>query len=376
MTESDGGNSEGKQTEQLQILLVSHLFPPDTGGVQQVAENLAVHSDHEIDVLAPSIEDRNWDERYPFDVFRYPITGVFGIFFQLLLLLRYLPKYDTVYFARTEYAFLAFPWRIANKPVFAHAHGSELYSNGSKLHEFYLTFSLRTVDTYIAISEWTERRLSELGIPLENIHQIPNGVKFDRFHDPDTDIVDWPFDSDSYVVLTVGRVVPRKGHRHVIRALPKLDEDVQYCVVGPGETEHLEQIADSENVSDRVHILGKVSERSLPGVYALADVFVMPSDFVKGDVESFGLVYLEANAAGTPVIGSRIGGIPSAIKHGETGLLCDPNPESVADSISTVLSDPRLGAELSRNGIEWARSHDWSHIVDKWDTTVHDLCSD
>ena len=365
-----------RSKKHIQILLVSHLFPPDTGGVQQVAENLTVHSGHNIDVLCQPTAEKDWDERYPFDVFRYPMTGLFGVFLQFVLLLRFLPKYDAVYFTRMEYAFLAFPWRIVNKPVFAHAHGSELYSNGSELHELYLTLSLRTVETYMAISEWTEGRLSELGIPSENVRQIPNGVEFDQFHDPEVDIVDWPFDNDSCVVLTVGRVVPRKGHRHVIRALSKLEEDVEYCIVGPGETEVLEYIAESEGVSDRVHFLGKVSERSLPGVYALADVFVMPSDFVKGDVESFGLVYLEANAAGTPVIGSRIGGIPSAIKHGETGLLCDPNPESVADSVNTVLSDPRLSAELSRNGIEWARSHDWSQIVDRWDATVRDLCSE
>ncbi|SDC10257.1 glycosyltransferase family 4 protein [Natrinema hispanicum] len=364
--------SPSTDSERLRILLVSHLFPPETGGVQRVAAHLAADSSHNVTVLAPPADDTSWDDQYDGVVYRHPLTGIRGLLTQLILVCWLSLKVDVVYYARPEYAFLAAPARLFGRPVISHAHGSELYINGRQLHALYLRLSFLTITHFVAISEWTENRLVDLGVAKADITLIPNGVDFESFHDPDTGCVEWPYDEDKPVILTVSRLTPRKGQQHVIRALTRLEDDVEYLVVGPGDASDFEAIARREGVADQVHFLGKVPEDQLRAYYALADLFVMPAEFIEGDVESFGLVYLEANAAGTPVIGSNIGGIPTAINDGETGHLCEPTPESVSESIRELLSDRELKSELKVNAVEWACEHDWKTVITRWDQIIAD----
>jgi phosphatidylinositol alpha-1,6-mannosyltransferase len=159
------------------------------------------------------------------------------------------------------------------------------------------------------------------------------------------------------VILTVGGLVSRKGHDMVIRALPILREevpDLTYLIVGDGPyREKLEELAKSLGVRDHVVFLGKVSEQDMPEMYALCDIFAMPSreQLDKCDVEGFGIVYLEANACGKPVIGGRTGGIPDAVIDGYTGFLVDPNdPRDIARTIQSLLTDKELAGKLADQG--------------------------
>ena len=368
MTDSSS-TSTTEDKESLNVLMISHLFPPETGGVQRLAEQLAINTRHEITVLASPTNEPDWDNRYDFPVHRYPLTGIPGLFIQFFIVAWLSIRTDVVYFTRPEYAFFGAPARILGKPVVTHAHGSELYANDKLLHKTYLRLSKRVVTRFIAISAWTRDRLLDLGVPREKISVLHNGVDFNRFHTSISDVSS-PIEKESPSLLTVGRIVERKGHTHVIRALPDINQAAEYFVVGPGDSEPLREVAAEEEVINQVHFVGKIPEEELIKYYQQADVFVMPAELIDGDIEGFGLVYLEANAAGTPAVGSNVGGVPSAIQDGVTGEICEPTQKSVANSINNILEDDEYRESLSEAAITWASEHDWSNVAATWSDMI------
>lgn len=156
-------------------------------------------------------------------------------------------------------------------------------------------------------------------------------------------------------LLSVGRLVARKGFAGAIEALALLRErgrDVSLAIVGDGpERGRLEDLAKAKGVADRVTFTGKVPDEDLPALYALCDAFVMAPRSVGADVEGFGIVYLEANLMAKPVIGSRAGGVPDAVVDGKTGLLVDPgDPEAIAKAVVSLMDDPALWERLGHDG--------------------------
>jgi phosphatidylinositol alpha-1,6-mannosyltransferase len=156
------------------------------------------------------------------------------------------------------------------------------------------------------------------------------------------------------ILLTLGRLVARKGVDYTIKALavltPQEREDLAYVVVGSGPEEgDLRLLAEKTGVS--VIFTGPVSENEKWSWLNLCDILIMPSREIKGDFEGFGIVYLEANLNGKPVIAGRSGGVSDAVSHGVSGLLVDPeDPAAIALAIKTLSSDPVLREELGRQG--------------------------
>lgn len=155
------------------------------------------------------------------------------------------------------------------------------------------------------------------------------------------------------VILTLGRLVARKGQDVVLRALPAIRRvvpDVAYVIAGRGpDRSRLEALVAELELSGSVVFAGFVSEADLGAAYRSADVYAMVARETGDDVEGFGITYLEANAAGRPVVGGRSGGVVDAVVHGETGLLVTPeDPAEVADALIGLLTDAagrrRLGA--------------------------------
>lgn len=169
------------------------------------------------------------------------------------------------------------------------------------------------------------------------------------------------------ILVTVGRIQRRKGQDNVIRALPALAArfpGIRYLVVGSsqGGTEGLGSglaaLAAELGVGDRVHVLGEVPPAELPDYFAAADCFVMPNrEEGAGDVEGFGIVFLEAGSMGKPVIGGRSGGVPDAVRDGETGLLVDGRSvEEIASAVARLLDDPAAARGMGLRGREFAAS--------------------
>jgi phosphatidylinositol alpha-1,6-mannosyltransferase len=160
---------------------------------------------------------------------------------------------------------------------------------------------------------------------------------------------------DGFTLLSVGRLVSRKGFADVIEAvaiLKRRGKMIRLVIAGDGpERGALHALAETRGVADRVNFLGKVPDADLPGLYAAADAFVMTPRNSGADVEGFGIVYLEANLMGRPVIGSRAGGVPDAVIDGKTGLLIEPgNADAIAGAIMELHDDPALRARLGAEG--------------------------
>ena len=230
---------------------------------------------------------------------------------------------------------------------------------------------LLRADLLIAVSRFTRDRLIATGVAPDRIEVVPNGVDVQRFTPgPAGDAV-----LDAYglrgrhVLLTLARLDERKGQDMTIRALPRIAAarpDVIYVIAGGGrERAHLEQLAATTGVADRVVFTGPVDDTTRLALYRACDVYVMPNRTLPdGDTEGFGLVFLEAGACGKPVIGGRAGGVPDAIVDGETGLLVNAlAPEPVADACLKLLGDGELCARLGAAGRRHADALAWPRQV-------------
>lgn len=177
------------------------------------------------------------------------------------------------------------------------------------------------------------------------------------------------------IIVHVGRMVPRKGVDNVIRAFGVLTRHHRlraHLVIVGGDTRRadpqltpeigrLMRLAQSEGVANRVHFVGQRDRAELRPYYAAANVFVTTPWY-----EPFGITPLEAMACGTPVIGSRVGGIQYTVRDGETGYLVPPRaPEQLADRLHDVLSHPQFAEQLSRQATRWVSERfTWSHVTD------------
>jgi phosphatidylinositol alpha-1,6-mannosyltransferase len=222
--------------------------------------------------------------------------------------------------------------------------------------------SLRTADLNIAVSRYSADQVVRLaGAPPERVVTLPNPVDTARFQPPRDrkalrQSLGW---SGRSVILTIARLVPRKGLDQALRALAearKLPKDWLYVIGGRGPVEaELRALADRLGLSERVRFLGFVPDEDLAALYGAADVFLQPNRTVDGDTEGFGIVFLEANACGTPVIGGIAGGTADAIEEGVSGFRVDG--DSVAEiraALERILGDDALRRRMARAGLERA----------------------
>ena len=171
---------------------------------------------------------------------------------------------------------------------------------------------------------------------------------------------------DKRVIVSVGRLVHRKGQDTLVESLPEILREIPeahllFVGVGP----HLEYIykrAIQLGVLDHISFVGRVQYQELPQFISVGEIFAMPSrSRLAGlEVEGLGIVYLEASACGLPVVGGLSGGAPDALVEGETGFAVDGlDPHSVAKAVITLLKDPIRAKEMGARGRQW--------IIDEWE---------
>jgi phosphatidylinositol alpha-1,6-mannosyltransferase len=173
------------------------------------------------------------------------------------------------------------------------------------------------------------------------------------------------------VVVSVSRLMPRKGQDMLIRTLPQVRDAVPGAALllvggGPDRT-RLTRLAQRSGVAEHVVMTGSVPLPELPAYYAAGDVFAMPcrTRHLGLDVEGLGIVYLEASATGLPVVAGRSGGAPDAVRPGETGVVVDGTDErQVAHALERLLLDPDQRARLGAAGRAWVSEQwTWEHAV-------------
>ncbi len=371
----------------MRLLLITQDFPPEVGGVQTYAYELArrlADRCEEVAVIAPALPgDDAVDARLPCEVVRVLASpNNFG-FKVGPLILRMARKrgFDVAFHTQWSTA----PASVLVRPFggprlnFVAAHGRELLlepiAHRRVLHALYnrsRVFVMRRADGFFPVSHYTKGLLQEHGVPPERITVIHNGTDPDFFHPMDAqDLRDELGLDHQKVVLTISRLVRRKGIDTVLRALPQVAHQipgVRYLIGGSGpDRDRLEALSRELHLSDRVQFLGTIPNEDLHRYYNACDVFVMPSCEDRPHVEGFGIAFLEANACGKPVIGAWSGGIPDAVRHGETGLLVEPDDEAeLAAAMLRLLRDAPLAARLGRNGRQRVRDEaSWDHVADQ-----------
>lgn len=365
---SHGGN------EAVEILLLSQVFPPAVGGSGELLANVYGRIDAvPVSVWTDAATCPGADERRgPLRIRRTRLDGrcwgvtAAGAVGQHLRLARDILRAAArrsvvVHCARAQPegvpALLASLLR-PHTPFLFWVHGEDV---STALTSRELTWTMRRVhagaSVAIANSHNSARVLAAAGFDPARIRVVHPGVDSARFH-PEIDgrALRARFGAaPGRLLLSVGRLQRRKGHDSVLAAMHALrDElpDLIYVIVGDGgERARLAALAVRLGLARRVHFEGEVGAAALPAYYAAADLFVLPTRVEPGDFEGFGLVFLEAAAAGRPAIGGRNGGVPEAISDGETGLLVDgADVRDLASAIRSLATSPALRAELGAAG--------------------------
>jgi phosphatidylinositol alpha-1,6-mannosyltransferase len=265
--------------------------------------------------------------------------------------------------------------RCLGVPYVIYAHGEEITvcSENPRLSRHQQPV-YQNAAAVIVNSRFTCDLVRELGVDRQRIAIISPGVDPDRFAPaPVSNALRRTLGvEEKLVLLTVGRLQRRKGHDKVIEALPTILEQVPnlvYVIAGDGEEEPaLRELADQHGVSGVVRFLGRVPEEELPGLYNAADIFIMANRTMPGgDVEGFGIVFLEASASAKPVIGGRSGGTADAIRNGETGFLIDGASQAdIADAVVSLARNPALRESMGQRGREMVvAEYDWKIITDR-----------
>ncbi len=278
--------------------------------------------------------------------------------------------------------FHAHDWLVANaaiglkhvfrKPLLATIHSTQVGRNGAQyerermIHETecWLTYEAWKViccsDYMVSHARWAFR------LPEDKMVMIPNGVSLEEYaKDKNTDssrFKDRFSLPEEKIILFVGRLVYEKGAQVLINALPKILQKVnaKSVIVGSGYmNEDLLSLAKESGLAHKVFLTGFVDDETLRNLRACADVCVVPSLF-----EPFGIVALEAMAAGIPVVVSDTGGLSEIVEHDVTGVKVYPNnPDSLAWGIARVLIDENYANLIKHNAYKKVQEeYDWNKI--------------
>jgi D-inositol-3-phosphate glycosyltransferase len=225
-------------------------------------------------------------------------------------------------------------------------------------------------DRIIATATEETRELALLGVPSSKVSVVPCGVDLEHF-------TPWPRRDASqsapericrYRLLSVGRLVPRKGYEIIIEALTWLPETELLIAGGAGsgdatpepERDRLVAVAERLGVADRVRLIGQVARADMPALLRSADLVVCSPWY-----EPFGIVPLEAMACGVPVVGSAVGGMLDTVVDSVTGALVRPrDPVALAEAVGPLLESPSRRAEFARAALERVRGcYSWNRVA-------------
>jgi D-inositol-3-phosphate glycosyltransferase len=223
----------------------------------------------------------------------------------------------------------------------------------------------RSVARVVATSSDEVGELIRMGVPRRSISVVPCGVDVDRFR-PDGPAL--PRTPGRHRLVSVGRLVERKGVDDIIRALPLVPDTELLVAGGPDaaaldadpEVTRLRGLADRHRVADRVRFLGRIGREDVPAMLRSADVVVCVPWY-----EPFGIVPLEAMACGVPVVASAVGGLTDSVVDGTTGTLVPPRrPDVLAHELRDLLGNPTRREAFGVAGVDRARSrYTWERIA-------------
>lgn len=348
-----------KQASRPRTLWVTNDFPPRAGGIEAFVAQLAGRLDPDtVRVLTADVPDAvAHDRSLPYTVER---AGRRPLLPGPALRRRVRAG---VVDHRADVVVFGAAWPLGelggalDVPAFALTHGHEAGMVRVGLGPLVRRVA-RRLDGIGVISRYTHDALHPWVAAHTEVYDLPPGVDAERFS-PSVDGSPVRrrlcLGHDQPLVVCVSRLVARKGQDVLVEAWPRVRARVpgaHLLIAGGGPmADRLRRQVSGLGVADTVTLAGPVGPADLPAVHAAADVFAMPCRTRLGglDVEGLGIVYLEAQATGTPVIAGRSGGAPESLRDGDSGLVVDgTSPAVVADALTGLLTDPerrrRMGA--------------------------------
>ncbi len=353
----------------MRLLIVTNVYPPKSGGIQTYLGNLVDAYPGPVRVLAPAdgpASDTAKGEkivRRGRRKFMWPTRKTVDWFvaeareFEADVVLFGAPHPLTRAGARMR--------EELGIPIGVLCHGAEVTIPAAIPGlRTWLRRTLRKADVLFAVSRFTQHKVARL--TGRNVVPIGAGVEVDMFTPATV-----PPENDPPIVGCVSRFVPRKGQHRVIAAaaeLHKRGRDVEVLIVGSGRTEaRLRKLAADSGVAVRFEI--SVPWDELADLYRTMDVFCMPCRSRWGglEVEGLGLVFLEAAAAGLPVLAGSSGGSPETVIPGETGYVVD-SVDDIVEGLEMILRDRERGRKMGAKGRERVvEEYVWDRVVSRLD---------
>jgi len=350
-------------------IIVSNVYPPRHGGIETLMSRLAelrAQSGAGVVVVAPALPGcAAFDAALPYPVIRYydarKPANLIPIAIAFLQALRTTRERTTI--AANWWPVgvpLVLVPRFLRGRLAVFAHGSDVAPEKGGLRRAVMRFVFQRADVVLANSSFTRRLLDEAGV-RGKVAVVTLGVDLRPIE---------PARAPDPTVLSVGRLIERKGFDRIIDALPGLIErfpSLRYEIVGDGpQRAALTAQVSRLGLGEHVRFHGSLSDEDARRAYARAWCFALPTRRVGSDVEGFGIVYLEAAMAQLPTIGGLDSGAADAIVDGVTGLLVDgARTPAVSDAIATLLSDRVKADEMGRRGLERAAAFTWQRTNDE-----------
>ena len=348
------------------VLLVTNDFPPDRGGIQSYLEGLVAHSGHNFRVMASAAEAAQPAKsvvRYPSSRFLWPTRATRA--WVTVEVERFKPDF-LLFGAPHPLAFLGPRLAaITGLPYGVITHGAEV-AVGRSIPGFgrMMKRSLRRASVVFSVSDFTRRLVAEYS--GRNVVRLGVGVSHDQITQPNR--------PGAFTVLCVGRFVARKGQARLIDAVARLDaegKNIRLRLIGSGRGEkRLRAKAAGSGASVDVRV--GLSREEIAQEYRQASVFAMPcrSRWFAREFEGLGIVYLEAAAAGLPVIVGDSGGAPESIVPGVTGFVASGR-KNLVETIAWVGDHPSEAIAMGEAGKKFvSQKYEWGSVSARFDASV------
>jgi phosphatidyl-myo-inositol dimannoside synthase len=359
------------------IFLITHEFFPKRGGIATFTEEIARASvvlGYRVEVWAPATPAVTEKNDWPFRLRRMPLKGTHDLRCQIRLAIELIRhrrelRYATVYLPEPgpmmTMMLLQFFHAFRPRRLLLTFHGSEILKfAGSGLRRWLAGQLIKRAAGVSTLSAYTqELLLSHFPEAADKIFLTPGALRSDFAGGPSQRVAP----RGKIIILTVGRLHPRKGQLLTLLALQGLptatQAQVEYWIVGgqsKGNYEQLLRAQASAQPDLAVRFLGNIPDEQLAAIYEGADIFALTSVNFGRSVEGFGLVYLEAAAHGLPVVAHDVGGVSEAMVDGVTGLLVRPDrPEELTGAFAKLIFDDSLRRKLGMAGRDWAMRNCW-----------------
>ena len=371
------------------ILMFNHEFPPIGGGGGWVSYFLGKHfaaAGHDVHLITSSFRDCPRDETVEgFHVHRVPALrknpdvcavhemltyAISSSFYGLRFARQFKPDIVQVFFGIPAGGGAYLLRKFYKVPYLVFLGGRDVPRRQPDPPSYRWLYLLlkpiiraiwESASGVVACSEGL-RELAQETAPDIKMHVIPDGLDLNRFEATQRDP-----SPEKVRILTIGRLIPRKGFQFLIRALPQIVENAAYNfeieIVGDGPYQkELLTLATDLDVTRYLRFAGSVPYSELPQKYREADIFILPSL-----AEGMPLVVLEAMGTGLPIVASRVQGIEELVAADINGALFDPgDADGLARSLVKLINAGKARLEMGRASVERVKPYDWKHIADAY----------